>query len=84
MNIPGERLSSFVEIWENLKASPEVLNILKLIFKSRPDLSFPLKSHETVLPAQAMKITRKELADLLHKGALRVVPKDESEKVKGF
>ena len=88
MNIPGERLSSFVEIWKNLKASPEVLNILKngheIEFKSRPALSLPMKSHETILSAQAMKITRKELADLLFKGALRIVPKDEAEKVKGF
>ena len=87
MNIPGQRLSSFVNIWENLRASPEVVKILKhgheIEFKSRPLLSLLLKSQETILPAQAVKTTRL-LVDLLHKGALRVVPNKEALQGKGF
>ena len=50
MNIPGERLTYFVKIWEDLKASPEVISILRhgheIEFKSKPSLSLPLETHE--------------------------------------
>ena len=88
MNIPGERLTAFADIWEDLKASPEVVNILrhghKIEFKSRPMLSLPTKRHETKLSPEAMKVSRREIKDLLHKGAMRIVDKSEALQIKGF
>ena len=86
--VPGERLSKFVDVWEAFKASPEVTNILrhghKIVFKFRPELTLPQNSHETKLSPVAMKVIRKEIADLLHKGAMRKVTSTEAHKVKGF
>ena len=88
MSKPGERLTKFVEVWEDLKASPEITNILrhgyKISFKTRPELSLPLKGRETKLAPNAMKIIRKEILDLLGKGAMRVVSLEEANRVKGF
>ena len=86
--VPGERLSKFSNVWQDFKASPEVVKLLKfghkIKFETQPKLSLPQVSHETKLSPVAMKVIKKEILDLFHKGAMRKVSDDEANRVLGF
>lgn len=88
MDIPGERLSKFVGVWEDLKASPQITNILKFGHKFKfdklPPLSEPLPSHVTRLSPAVATVIRKEIKDLVAKKAMRKITYKYATEVPGF
>ena len=88
MEKPGERLSHFAGEWEALKASPQIMSILrhghKFKFKNKPPLSDPLPSHETKVSPASTQIIRREIRDLVAKGAMRKINFKYATEVKGY
>ena len=85
---PGERLRRFQDNWEDMKASPELLDLIKIGYRipfvKKPPLSEPSKAFSTIpLPAQ-VELVRRNVKDLVCKGAMRKVPWNEAIKCKGF
>ena len=85
---PGERLTKFANVWEELKASPEVTKIVrfghKIIFESKPPVSLPSSKVETKLPSETMKIIKREICDLVSKGAMQTISPLEAKQTLGF
>ena len=80
-------LSSFAASWEQLKASPEIIKLVKygheIKFDTKPKLTKPLARNATILPPDQMNIIRAEVATLLEKGAVRIIPKNLANKKLG-
>ena len=63
MNQPGERLTKFANSWRQLKASPEVVRLVKygysIKFVKKPPLSKPEIEFATTATPEKMKIIRR-------------------------
>ena len=85
---PGERLAHHADSWEDLKASPEVVKLIryghKISFHKKPPLSEPKPEFATTAPLKQLDVIRKEVKVLVKKGAMRKVPYAEAMKSKGF
>ena len=79
----GQRLSYFAQVWKEAGADPALQNLIKdghkIIFEDGPlPCTLPAKKFETKLPEQRMEVIRSEISNLLGKGAIRVVPREEA------
>ena len=88
---PGNRLRKYEHVWRNLRASPEIVSLIRdgheirFLPGCRPKLSAtPNLSMETRLPAPQMTVIRAEIADLVAKGAMRRMSWKEACSVPGF
>ena len=85
---PGERLMRFQDNWEAMKASPELMDIVRIGYKipfwKKPPLSEPKKAFTTVPLPKQVELVRRNIKDLVCKGAMRKVPWNEAVKSKGF
>ena len=85
---PGERLAHHADSWEDLKASPEVVKLIryrhKISFHKKPPLSEPKPEFATTAPLKQLDVIRKEVKVLVKKGAMRKVPYAEAMKSKGM
>ena len=85
---PGERLRRFQDNWEAMKASPELMDIIKIGYKipflKKPPLSEPQKAFSTIPLPEQVELVRRNIKDLVCKGAMRKVPWNEAIKFKGF
>ena len=74
--------------WQDFKASPEVVKLLKfghkIQFEVQPRLSLPRASHDTKLSPLDMTTIKNEVFDLINKGAMRLVSDAEAKIVLGF
>ena len=89
VDVPGERLRGFSNVWKNSGADPELCALVarghKIKFENgAPELSLPLPEFETKLPPEQMVIVRKEIGDLVRKGALRQLSHTKAVRNKGF
>ena len=88
MEKPGEHLTEVAGEWEALKASPQIMSIIKhgykFKFENKPQLSDPLPIHETKMSPLNATIIRKEIQDLVTKGAMRKISFKYATEVKGF
>ena len=87
--VPGERLVQFAEEWKSSGADPDLFDLVqkghKIKFKNdAPPLSLPLPEFETKLPPEQTCIVRKEIIDLVNKGALRRISYSQAVRNKGF
>ena len=86
----GERLAGFANVWQEMRATPEMVNMIRTGYRLeflkavRPKLSRPTRMKETKLPKDQMKIAITEVAELVKKGVLREVPKEETNRKPGF
>ena len=86
----GERLAGFANVWQEMRATPEMVNMIRTGYRLeflkgvRPKLSRPTRLKETKLPKDQMKIAITEVAELVKKGVLREVPKEETNRKPGF
>ena len=83
MPIPGQRLASFAEVWQRAGADPALLALVrdghKIAFEDGPPpCTLPSPDYETKLPDVKMNVIRSEISDLLEKGAIRKVSKEEA------
>ena len=83
MSVPGQRLSLFAEAWRQAGADPSLLSLVrdghKIIFEDGPPpLTLPSTEYETKLPEPKMVVIPQEISNLLGKGAIRVVPREEA------
>ena len=83
MDVPGQRLSLFAEVWLKAGADPALQHLIKFGHKIQfedgiPPLTLPLTEHETVMPDPQMNIVRSEVAQLLAKEAVRKVSREEA------
>ena len=88
MPVPGQRLSLFAEVWKAAGADPVLQSLIrdghKIIFdEGPPPCTQPDPKYETRLPDSKMSVIRKEISELLHKGAIRVVSQEEAQSVPG-
>ena len=87
---PGERLKMFAPVWARLKASPEIVQLVKyghrIVFLPgmKPKLSGPDWSKATKLPKHQMEVIRREIKDLVDKKAMRVISRKEACSKPGF
>lgn len=86
---PGNRLRNFAQLWRQLRASPKIVDMVmhghRITFVNRgPKLTWPYKRLATQLPDDQMKVIKEEVAKLVEKGAMRVVPNDEARSSKAF
>jgi hypothetical protein len=87
----GERLCGFQSVWRRFRASPEIVELvqrghgIEFYNGKRPKLckGADLKK-ETKLPAEQMKVIRKEIAELRAKGALRMLSSKEAREKPGY
>ena len=86
---PGNRLRRFEAVWRHFRASPEVHALIEdgheIVFENKaPPLTGPQWNKATkLLPAQ-MKVIRQEVKDLVSKGAMRKISKEEAQQNPGF
>ena len=84
---PGERLARFEKVWRELKASPDIVNLVRhghrIRFLKKPPLSGPNYDMETKLPPVKMKVIREEIASLCAKGAMRKMSVEEAKAIPG-
>ena len=83
MDVPGQRLSLFADVWRNAGADPALQHLIqfghKIVFEDGvPPLTMPLLEHETTMAEPQMEIVRTEVAQLLVKGAIRKVSQQEA------
>ena len=87
---PGERLKPFAPVWARLRASPEIVQMVKYGHKieflpgPKPKLGKPDWSMATKLPRQQMVVIRKEITELVRKNAMRVLSRKEATRRPGF
>ena len=87
--IPGDRLKQFSKVWDQMRALPEWLNIIRhgysFKFQGRgPKLMKVDMKWATELAPSKMKVIREEVKDLIQKGAMRKVLMVEAKVNKGF
>ena len=87
--VPGDRLRKFASVWRSLKASPELVSMLRFghrmdFIKYGPKLVKPDWKKATKLPPAQMMVIREEVAKLVIKKAMRKVPLEEARLRKGF
>ena len=85
---PGERLWRFRDNWDDMKASPELQDLIKIGYRipfvKKPPLSEPSKALSTIPLPEQVELVRRNVQDLVRKGAMRKVPWNEAIKCKGF
>ena len=88
--IAGERLTGFSNVWRKLNAAPELVQLVKNGYRIQfvgggsPKLSQPDPRKETKLPPGQMEVAKAEVTDLVRKGALRVLSRQEAKRKPGF
>ena len=83
MPVQGQRLAAFAEAWKQAGADPALQSLVKdghkIIFEDGPPpCTLPSPEFETKLPEEKMNVIRAEIATLIEKGAVRVVPREEA------
>ena len=86
---PGNRLRRFEAVWRHFRASPEVHALIEdgheIMFENKaPPLTGPQWNKATKLPPAQMKVIRQEVKDLVSKGAMRKISKEEAQQNPGF
>ena len=86
---PGNRLRRFEAVWRHFRASPEVHALIEdgheIVFENEaPPLTGPQWNKATKLPPAQMKVIRQEVKDLVSKGAMRKISKEEAQQNLGF
>ena len=86
---PGNRLRRFEAVWRHFRASPEVHALIEdgheIVFENKaPPLTGPQWNKATKLPPAQMKVIRQEVKDLVSKGAMRKISKEEAQQNPGF
>ena len=86
---PGNRLRRFEAVWRHFRASPEVHALIEdgheIVFENKaPPLTGPQWNKATKLPPAQMKVIRQEVKDLVSKGAMRKISKEEAQQNRGF
>ena len=86
---PGNRLRRFEAVWRYFRASPEVHALIEdgheIVFENKaPPLTGPQWNKATKLPPAQMKVIRQEVKDLVSKGAMRKISKEEAQQNPGF
>ena len=86
---PGNRLRRFEAVWRHFRASPEVHALIEdgheIVFENKaPPLTGPQWNKATKLPPAQMKVIRQEVKDLVSKGAMRKISKEEAQQNSGF
>ena len=86
---PGNRLRRFEAVWRLFRASPEVHALIEdgheIVFENKaPPLTGPQWNKATKLPPAQMKVIRQEVKDLVSKGAMRKISKEEAQQNPGF
>ena len=87
-NIIPTRLKSHSSVWKRFLASQDIINLVtrghKMRFANPPTLTIPHPEFATKLPRIQMKIIRREVKELLGKGAIRKVSVNEAIDKPGF
>ena len=80
-------LSSFAASWEQLRASPEIIKLVKygheIKFDIKPCLTRPKFEYATILSPDKMDVVRNEISSLLSKNAIKIVPEHIANKKLG-
>ena len=87
--VPGDRLRRFSSAWSHLRASPDIVSMIRNGHKidfvgCGPKLVKPDWRKATKLPAAQMTVIRAEVGKLVGKKAMRIVPLAEANMRKGF
>ena len=87
--VPGDRLRKFSSVWRRFRASPEIVSMIKHGHKIDfvgygPKLVKPDWRKATKLPPAQMTVIRAEVAKLVAKKAMRIVPLEEARSKRGF
>ena len=87
---PGERLKLFAPVWARLRASPEIVQLVKfghrIVFLpgQKPELGGPDWSKATKLPKHQMVVIKEEIKSLVEKKAMRILSRKEARRKPGF
>ena len=86
---PVGRLRQFESVWRSLRASPDIVSMVRhghrIEFLGRgPKLSKPDSKMATELSPSKMKVIKEEVAKLVEKKAMRKLTLEEAHQTRGF